>query len=372
MPPTNRTLNPRPDAAILFTGFPGFIGARLLPRILELRPETRIACLVQERFAELARQQIHEIEARHPEARGRLQTVYGDITEAGLGLESSAAKALRDDLVGCFHLAAVYDLAVSRELGFKINVLGTRHVLEFLAEARRLERLDYVSTAYVSGTATGTFRENDLAVAQSFKNHYEETKYLAEVEVVRSGLPRTIYRPGIVVGDSRTGETAKFDGPYFLLTAFEKLPSPGVFIRIGAGANSVNLVPVDFVIEALARLSASPASLGKTYHLTDPNPLPALEIAKLLARGLGKRFVFLPVPLRVAKAFLGLAPLQRFFGLPAQALDYFDHPCRYDSTEATRDLAAFGIPCPRLPEYVDVLIAFYKAQRHQVRRKAMI
>lgn len=372
MPPTNRTLNPRPDAAILFTGFPGFIGARLLPRILELRPETRIACLVQERFAELARQQIHEIETRHPESRGRLQTVYGDITQAGLGLESSAAKALRDDLVGCFHLAAVYDLAVTRELGFKINVLGTQHVLEFLAEARRLERLDYVSTAYVSGTATGTFRENDLALGQSFKNHYEETKYLAEVEVVKSGIPRTVYRPGIVVGDSKTGETAKFDGPYFLLTAFEKLPSPGVFIRIGAGANAVNLVPVDFVIEALARLSATPASRGKTYNLTDPSPLPALEIAGLLARGLGKRFAFVPVPLGVAKAFLAAGPLQRYFGLPVQSLDYFDHPCRYDSTEATRDLQAFGLVCPRLPEYVDRLIAFYQAKRGEMRRQAMI
>lgn len=235
-----------------------------------------------------------------------------------------------------------------------------------------MERLDYVSTAYVSGSATGTFREGDLAVGQSFKNHYEETKYLAEVEVVRSGLPRTIYRPGIVVGDSRTGETAKFDGPYYLLTAFERLPSPGLFLRIGAGRNTVNLVPVDFVIEALARLSASPASLGKTYHLTDPHPLPALQIARLLARGMGKRFVFAPLPLGVAKALLAPAPVQRLFGLPVQALDYFDHPCSYDASQATRDLQAMGIACPRLPDYVDRLIAFYQAKRAEVRRGAMI
>jgi thioester reductase-like protein len=360
------------DTTLLFTGFPGFIGARLLPRILELRPGSSLVCLVQERFAALAREQIARIEERHEASRGRIHVLLGDITRPGLGIEPGEARGLRERLTGCYHLAAVYDLAVSRELGLRINVEGTRHVVEFLAEARRFERLDYVSTAYVSGTAKGTFRESDLAVGQSFKNHYEETKYLAEVLVVESGIPRTIYRPGIVVGDSRTGETAKFDGPYFLLTAFERLPSPGAFIRIGTGRHAVNLVPVDYVIESLARLSASPGSLGKTYHLTDPSPLSALEIARLLARLMGKRFAFVPVPLAAARMLLAPGPLRRFFGLPVEALDYFDNPCLYDATEATRDLAAFGIECPRLDEYAGRLVEYYKARRNDVRRQAMI
>lgn len=360
------------DAAILFTGYPGFLGARLLPRLLELRPGTRAACLVQPRFAELAARQLREIEARHPAARGRIETIAGDITTPGLGLESGTAQALRQQLVGCFHLAAVYDLAVRREVGLRINVKGTRHVLEFVSEARGFEKLDYVSTAYVSGTAAGIFRETDLAVGQSFKNHYEETKYLAEVEVVRSGVPATIYRPGIVVGDSRTGETAKFDGPYFVLGAMEKLPSPGVFLRIGGGVKPVNLVPVDFVIEALARLSASPESKGKTYHLTDPSPLAAIEIARLFARILGKRFVFAPLPLFAAKALLAAPPLQRLLGLPVQALDYFDNPCGYDAALATRDLEAMGVRCPRFGEYAQRLVEFYREHRHDVRRQAMI
>ena len=359
-------------ATLLFTGFPGFIGARLLPRILELQPEARIVCLVQERFEPLAREQLREIERAHANAHGRLSLVRGDITAPGLGLEEAAARALREEVTGCHHLAAVYDLAVSRELGQKINVVGTRNVLAFLGEARRFERLDYVSTAYVSGRSEGVFREGDLDVGQSFKNHYEETKYLAELEVVRSGLPRAIYRPGIVVGDSRTGETAKFDGPYYMLTAFERLPSPGLFLRIGAGRNTVNLVPVDFVIEALARLSASPTSLGKTYHLTDPRPLPALQIARLLARGVGKRFAFVPLPLALAKALLSPRPVQRALGVPVQTLDYFDHACDYDCSVAARDLAPLGIACPRFPDYADRLIAFYKARRDQVRREAMI
>src|SRR5262249_28751133 len=149
--------------------------------------------------------------------KGRIRLVTGDITAPGLGLGTSVARAFARRLTGCFHLAAVYDLAVAKDVGTRINVEGTRNVLDFLGGASRLERLDYVSTAYVSGTAVGTYRETDLDVGQSFKNHYEETKFLAEVAVTESGLPAAIYRPAIVVGDSRTGETAKFDGPYFAL-----------------------------------------------------------------------------------------------------------------------------------------------------------
>src|SRR5262245_49210113 len=269
---------------VLFTGFPGFIGARLLPRLLELRPGMRVRCLVQERFLEKARNDLTALEARNPPLRGRVDFVVGDITEPRLGLGAAEARALQRKLVGAYHLAAVYDLAVARQVGQRINVLGTRHVLEFLSEATRLERLHYVSTAYVSGTAVGVYRETDLDVGQRFKNFYEETKFLAEVEVVASRLPQTVYRPGIVVGDSRTGETAKFDGPYFVLSAMRKMPSPGVFLRVGSGRNPINLVPVDFVLEALARLSCSAGSLGKTYHLTDPEPLSVGELEDLFAK----------------------------------------------------------------------------------------
>ena len=194
----------------------------------------------------------------------------------------------------------------------------------------------------MSGTATGVFRETDLDVGQSFKNHYEETKFRSEVEVARSGLPTTIYRPGIVVGDSRTGETAKFDGPYFTLSAIEKAPSPGFFPRIGSGRHPVNIVPVDFVVEAMARLGALTASRGRTYHLTDPAPLSTLEVSRVLARALGKRLAFVPVSKGVARALLSPGPIRRYFGLPLATLDYFDHPCTYDSTQATSELALLG------------------------------
>jgi thioester reductase-like protein len=363
---------PAAPSAVLFTGFPGFLGLRLLPRLMELAPGARFSCLVQPRFMDAAREGLARIEAEHAQARGRASLVAGDITVPGLDLAPPDLALLHSSLTSAYHLAAVYDLAVSRALGRKVNVDGTRHVLSFLAECPRLERVHYVSTCYVSGTTAGTFRETDLDVGQSFKNHYEETKFLAEVEVARSGLPVTTYRPSIVVGDSRTGETGKFDGPYFTLTAMEKMPSPGLFLKIGSGRNPANVVPVDFVTEALARLSVSPASRGLTYHLADPAPLSVFEVGELFARELGKRFAYLPLPKAIAKALFAPAAVQRYFGMPVQTLDYFDNPCRYDTAQATRDLGLLGLACPPFPSYVGPLVAFYRAHREGVRRAAMV
>ncbi len=358
--------------AVLFTGFPGFIGARLLPRLLALRPGVAYLCLVQDRFVDAARASIADIEAAHPDVRGRLEVVIGDITRPRLGLEPDAARQVQERLVSAYHLAAVYDLAVARELAERVNVEGTRNVLAFVAGAPRLERLHYVSTCYVSGTATGVFRETDLDVGQRFKNHYEETKFKAEVDVVKSGVPFTTYRPSIVVGDSRTGETGKFDGPYFTVSAMEKVPSHAVFFRVGSGRNPANLVPVDFVVEALARLSTADLPPGRTYALADPEPLSVFEVGELFARALGKSFLYVPVPPGLARAFFTPRFVQRYFEMPVETIDYFDHPCRYDASQATAGLGAMGIRCPRFADYAGRLVEFYLAHRSGVRRTAMV
>jgi thioester reductase-like protein len=363
-----RNAKPRGEAKhVLFTGFPGFIGARLIPRLLELSPSLQLECLVQEKFLPAAESTLDGMEAARPGTRERIRLLVGDITAPGLGLGESEAKALRSRLTGCYHLAAVYDLAVAREVGMRINVEGTRNVLEVLAGCPRLERLDYVSTSYVSGTAVGVYRESDLDVGQKFKNHYEETKFLAEVAVAESGLPAVIYRPGIVVGDSKTGETAKFDGPYFALNAMAKLPSPGVFMKVGSGNAPVALVPVDFVLEAVSRLSTWEGAVGKTYHLTDPNSLSAFDIEELFAKSLGKAFVYVPIPLPVAKLIFAPPAVQAAFRMPSQTLDYFDHPVTYDSAVATADLARFGVSCPRFDTYVQRLVKYYREKSGQSR-----
>jgi nucleoside-diphosphate-sugar epimerase len=145
-----------------------------------------------------------------------------------------------------------------------------------------------------------------------------------------------------------------------------------VFFRIGSGQSPANVVPVDFVTEAIARLSASPVSLGRTYHLADPAPLSVFEVGELFARALGKRFAYLPVPRGLAKALFKPRAMQRHFGMPVQTLDYFDHPCRYATTQATADLAALGVRCPPLASYVEPLVAFYRAHKGGVRRAAMV
>ncbi len=356
----------------LFTGFPGFLGARLLPRLLELRPGSTFKCLVQEKFVGLAKRQIEEIEATHAHTRGRIGLVLGDITCERLGIELAEAKVLQRQITSAYHLAAIYDLAVKRDVGLKINVEGTRRVLEFLAECKSFERLHYVSTAYVSGTAVGVYRETDLDVGQSFKNYYEETKFLAEVEVVRVGLPTTIYRPGIVVGDSRTGETAKFDGPYFGLRAMTRLPSPGLFMKIGSGQSTINLTPVDYAIEALAQLARVKGAEGRTYHLTSPQPPTVVEVMELFARALGKSFIYVPVPLALAKLSFAPGPVQKLFGMPAQSVDYFDHPVDYDCSQARAALEPLGVVCPPFRSYVQRLVSFYLEKQGSVRREAMV
>ena len=339
---------------------------------MELQPDERFDCLVQEKFLGVARRSVEEIEALHPHTRGRLGLVVGDITAPRLGLQAAEAKTLARRVTQTWHLAAVYDLAVARRVGLRINVEGTRNVLELLADAPDFEQLHYVSTAYVSGTAVGDFLETDLDVGQGFKNFYEETKFLAEVEVIKSGLPAAVYRPGVVVGDSRTGETAKFDGPYFALRAMTRLPSPGVFMKVGSGHRTINLVPVDFVVEALAQLARSEASVGQTFHLTDPNPPTVFAVEELFAKALGKSFVFVPVPTALAKVFFTPGPMQRVFGMPVQTVDYFDHPVRYDCSLATQALADSGVRCPRFQDYAQRLVAFYREKRATVRREAMI
>jgi thioester reductase-like protein len=358
-------------SAILFTGFPGFIGMRLLPRILAERPGESVACLVQEKFEAVARRSLAELESAHPGTRGRLELVRGDITLPGLGLAPDRAAGLRRTLREAWHLAAVYDLAVPREIARRVNVEGTRRVLEFVAGAARFERLQYASTAYVSGTARGVFRETDLDVGQGFKNHYEATKFEAEVEVVKAQLPATIYRPGVVVGDSKTGETAKFDGPYAVLRLMERLPSPGVFPRVGMGAGTVNIVPVDFVVDAMAALSAAPSSLGRTYHLCDPQPHSPAELTQMFAEAFGRRYLYLPVPFAVARACFAPSAVQRFFGMSKQALEYFHDAVRHDTSQASRDLGALGVECPRLADYLPRLVAFYRAHRDGIRLGAM-
>jgi len=346
---------------VLMTGFPGFLGSALLPGILK-RTDDAAMCLVQSKFAALAKQRVTELSTAEPALQGRIQVVEGDITEPGLGLGADTF----NEVTEAWHLAAVYDLAVAREVGVRVNVEGTRNVLDALERCPGLTRLHYFSTCYVSGRYAGPFSEDDLEVGAPFNNYYEETKHLAEAEVRRrmsAGMPATIYRPSIVVGDSRTGETQKFDGPYFLVQWLLRQPRRAIMPVAGDPTMTrVNVVPRDFIVNAIEYLSGRSVSEGRTYQLADPRPLTVDEMVDALARATGRELIKVPLPRKLAKASLARVPgLYRLMRIPPEVVDYFGHPTFYLTDHCRADLAGSGIEPPAFPSYVDRLVEYMRS-----------
>ena len=349
--------------AVLMTGFPGFLGSALLPRLLARRDDARAVCLVQSRHLPTARTRVAEIEAEHPHVEGRIGLVEGDITMPGLGIAPEAAEEL-SDVTEVWHLAAVYDLTVPEEIARKVNVEGTSRVLDLCRSMPDLNRLQYVSTCYVSGNYTGEFPEDGLDEGQEFLNHYESTKFEAE-ELVRramaAGLPATIYRPGIVVGDSRTGATQKYDGPYFLAAFLRRQIGPVAVVPAVGDADNVtmSLVPRDFVVSAMDELSVMDRSRGRTYALTDPNPPTIRELVDTFADHLGKKVVWVPVPLGLARTAIDRVPgMESILGIPAEGLDYFATRTTYSTVNTVTDLEGTGLTCPRFADYAATLLDF--------------
>lgn len=361
---------------LLMTGFPGFLGSALLPRLLARRDGTTAVCVVQAHHLATARQRVFELEGEHPQVAGRIELVIGDITAPDLGL-GAAARARLDDVAEVWHLAAVYDLAVPPSLARRVNVDGTAHVLDLCRSRRRPPRLHHVSTCYVSGRYDGEFTEEALDLDQPFRNHYESTKFEAE-QLVRAamadGLPATVYRPGIVVGDSTTGATSKYDGPYFVAGFLHRQPGPAVVVpRVGdPDVVRVCLVPRDFVVDAMDALSVLDVSVGRTYALTDPHPPTVRQVVDRFAHHLGKRVVWVPLPLGPTHALIDRVPgMERLLGLPAEAVDYFASPTTYSTAHTEADLVGSDVRCPSFDEYADRLLDF--RDRHpEIDAKAMV
>jgi thioester reductase-like protein len=350
---------------LLMTGFPGFLGSALLPRLLDRRPDARAVCLVQPQHVGTARRRIDELGDTHAHTRDRIDLVVGDITRRGLGLGAHDRDRL-GETTEVFHLAAVYDLAVGLEIAQAVNVDGTARILDLCGSLPALRRLQYVSTCYVSGRYDGVFTEDMLEEGQDFLNHYESTKYEAEVLVrtaVADGLPTTVYRPGIVVGDSATGATQKYDGPYFVATFLRRQLPYAVLPKLGdPDSVVVTLVPRDYVVEAIDVLSALEVSEGATYALADPTPPTVRQVADAFSARLGKRVTWAPLPHGWTRTALARVPgLERLAGIPAESLDYFVTPTRYSTTYAQRDLAGTGVTCPAFGDYATTLVDFMLA-----------
>jgi len=344
---------------VLFvTGFPGFIGRRLVRRLAErTRGErARIALLVQSRNAAAARA---ALAADGVDA----DLLEGDVEQMHLGLSGAEWKALARDVTDVWHLAARAHLDVPRAELRRVHVEGTRNVLDLAAAAPRLRRLNHFSTAYVSGDRVGVILEEELAMGQRFHNAYEETKYEGErlVRRAQADLPATVYRPSVVVGDSRTGEIDRFEGPYALAILLVASPLSVPLPLPGDAVAPLNVVPVDFVVEAARSIARDPRGEGKTVHLVDPAPLSARRVYEMIAARAGKKLPHVSVPARVVQAFLGLPLLERLSRAHRPAIEYVNHLAIYNCRNLLELLDGTGIHCPPITSYLDRLMEFVQA-----------
>src|SRR3954452_10465076 len=336
----------------LITGFPGFIGARLVRALLDDDPELNMVALVEPKMADKAREQ----------APDRLEVIEGDITDRRLKLSDEDYERLTGQVMQVYHLAAIYDLAVPIQAAQAVNVDGTGNILDFCLACDGLERLHYVSTAYVAGMRTGVVYEHELSLGQDFKNHYESTKFQAELWVRKEldRIPTTIYRPAIVVGDSQTGETQKFDGPYYILRTLSRI-AKGPIAQFGRSQAPFNVVPVDFIVDALQAAAREPGAVGQTLHLVDPEPVTAADLWRILSREyLGREPSVRVPPKLIETALRSKAVRSQFAGAPPESIRYLNHPVRFDTRRAGDILAAAGLRVPRFEEYVGPMVDFFR------------
>lgn len=340
------------------TGFPGFIASRLVESLA--RPECQFFLLVQPQFVERAMEEVEAIAAATETPLESFVLVEGDISLPNLGIPNADLETIQYETTDMFHLAAAYDLAVPKDVAFDVNLQGTKNVNDLACSIKNLRRYNYVSTCYVAGKREGRILESELEHKAGFRNFYEETKYLAEIEVERlkSHLPVTIYRPSVVVGDSRTGETAKYDGIYYLIQYLRKAPALLRLVNVGNSAVRLNLVPVDFVVGGIAALSRETRAVGKTVALADPDPYTTAELFDCIAKDMtGRRSEFRP-PVRLAEWFLNTRVSPVITGLPHYGVPYFFISQTYDTAIANALLEPYGIRCPRFDGYVRNLLDF--------------
>ena len=343
---------------VFITGFPGFIATRLVKRLAA--EGARFILLVHPVFLATATEELAQIAVEVGVDPDNFRVVEGDITKRDLGLTISELERACQETTTIFHLAAIYDLAVACDVASHVNVEGTLNVSLFAKSIENLRRYHYVSTCYVAGKREGLIMESELHHDTGFRNHYEETKYLAELEVdaLKSELPITIHRPAVVCGDSRTGETAKYDGIYYLIHYLRKWPGGLTLLNIGNREVRLNLVPIDFVIEAMITLAKDDRAIGATVQLADPAPLTTQELFDEISKAIGGRDSLATAPAGIVYPVLMLPLAPKITGLPHSAVPYFFLEQTYDTTRARELLDPHGIRCPKFPDYVGALVNF--------------
>lgn len=351
-----------------FTGFPGFISNQLIRELLSTdKSFSKLIAIVLPSQIEKAQNERSKVIQEFHLNEEQFQLLEGDITKPKLNLPENESGFNKEGITHVFHLAAIYDLAVAKQIAYSVNVDGTRNMNEFVESIQGLKRYTYFSTAYVAGKREGILYEDELIRPEEFKNFYEETKYEAEVLVrtLKTKVPITIIRPGIVKGSTLTGETTKFDGPYFILNFLDKIRFMPIIPYITKSECVINLVPVDYIIQATAYLSLDDKGIGKTYHLTDPKPYTVTEVYRMFTNMYNGKEPKGYIPFVLTKSLLKAKPIRKYFGVEVESLDYFTWKGYFDCTNTKQDLLGSGIRCPDFKDGVLPMIDYYRANKQR-------
>jgi len=353
------------------TGGTGFIGRFLVDKLLA-RGGT-VYVLVREQSQE----KLDRLRERWGANSDRVVAVIGDLSSPGLGIDSAALKDLQGNIDHFFHLAAVYDMGADEESQQVANIEGTRNALKAAADLKA-GCFHHVSSIAAAGLFRGTFREDMFEEAEKLDHPYLLTKHESE-KVVRESckVPFRIYRPGMVIGHSKTGEMDKVDGPYYFFKMIQKIRHalPQWVPTIGIEGGRLNIVPVDYVVDAMDHIAHTKGEDGNCFHLVDPEPNKVGEVLNIFSdaghaprmamRIDSRMFGFIPPFIR--QSLKSLPPVQRLtnavlddLGIPPSVMSFLNYPTRFDARETERVLKDSGIELPRLEDYAPVIWDFWE------------
>jgi NAD(P)-dependent dehydrogenase (short-subunit alcohol dehydrogenase family) len=345
------------------TGATGFIGKRVVAKLLA-RKGAVVHFLVRKESAD----KIAALQEYWGVTAARAVPVFGDLTAKRLGVSGDDAKKLNGHIDHFYHLAAVYDLAADEQSQIAVNVEGTRNTVEF-AKAIDAKHFHHVSSIAAAGLYEGVFREDMFEEAENYEHPYFMTKHESEKTVRQEcQVPWTVYRPAMVVGDSQTGEMDKIDGPYYFFKLIQRMRQllPPWLPAIGLEGGRVNIVPVDFVVDALDFLSHKSGIDQRCFHLVDPLGYRVGDVLDIFSRAAHapKMNLFINaallgfIPKSVKKGMMALAPVRRIrsaimkdLGLPEDILTFINYPTRFDNRETQAALKGSGIAVPNLKDY---------------------
>ncbi|WP_036826463.1 SDR family oxidoreductase, partial [Photobacterium sanctipauli] len=354
------------------TGATGFIGSQLLQRLAKRPGDIYILS-----YDQLSDDRLNALIEKHSLPKNKFHTIKGSITEPNLGISAEDTKAFTGKIDQFFHLAAIYDLQADEEDMMRANIEGTENTLRF-AERINAGCFHYFSSIAVAGQFRGWFREDMLNEATGLDHAYFATKHNAEKLVQETAtIPWRAYRPGIVIGDSKTGEADRIDGPYYFFKVIQKIRRalPEWAPLLGLEGGRLNLVPVDYVADAIDHISHKDNIDNQCFHIVDPDPYRSGEVINMFAEAGHAPRMAMRLDMRVFRMVpshfwsqLGQIPvLKRFIDaistemdVPKDAMGYFNYPTQFDCTNTLNALSDSSISCPRLPDYADKIWDYWE------------